>query len=88
MSCSDKIAAARRKGKWSGGHPLLGYDVDPHTRKLLVNEAEAVRVREIFQLYLEHQALMPVLAELRAAWLAQQALVDAERPGAGRAAVY
>ena len=25
----DKIAAARRKGKWSGGMPLLGYDVDP-----------------------------------------------------------
>ncbi|HEV3446708.1 MAG TPA: recombinase family protein, partial [Gemmataceae bacterium] len=65
----DKIAAARRKGKWSGGHPLLGYDVDPHTRKLLVNEAEAARVREIFQLYLEHQALMPVLAELeRCGW--------------------
>src|SRR5262249_22659002 len=21
----DKIAAARRKGKWSGGHPILGY---------------------------------------------------------------
>jgi site-specific DNA recombinase len=65
----DKIAAARRKGKWSGGHPLLGYDVDPHTRKLLVNEEEAVRVRTIFQLYLEHQTLMPVLAELeRRGW--------------------
>jgi site-specific DNA recombinase len=65
----DKIAAARRKGKWSGGHPLLGYDVDPHTKKLLVNEEEAVRVREIFQLYLEQQALMPVLAELeRRGW--------------------
>jgi site-specific DNA recombinase len=38
--------------------------VDPHTKKLLVNEEEAVRVREIFQLYLEQQALMPVLAEL------------------------
>jgi DNA invertase Pin-like site-specific DNA recombinase len=25
----DKIAAARRKGKWSGGMPLLGYDIDP-----------------------------------------------------------
>jgi site-specific DNA recombinase len=25
----DKIAAARRKGKWAGGMPLLGYDVDP-----------------------------------------------------------
>jgi site-specific DNA recombinase len=65
----DKIAAARRKGKWSGGHPLLGYDVDPHTRKLLVNEAEVVHVREIFALYLKHQALMPVLAELeRRGW--------------------
>ena len=25
----DKIAATRRKGKWTGGHPILGYDVDP-----------------------------------------------------------
>src|SRR5262249_48370860 len=25
----DKIAATRRKRKWAGGHPLLGYDVDP-----------------------------------------------------------
>ena len=25
----DKIAATRRKGKWAGGHPVLGYDVDP-----------------------------------------------------------
>ena len=24
----DKIAATRRKGKWSGGVPLLGYDLD------------------------------------------------------------
>jgi site-specific DNA recombinase len=24
----DKIAAQRRKGKWSGGIPVLGYDVD------------------------------------------------------------
>ena len=24
----DKIAATRRKGKWSGGMPMLGYDVD------------------------------------------------------------
>jgi site-specific DNA recombinase len=25
----DKIAAARRKGKFSGGMPLLGYDMCP-----------------------------------------------------------
>ncbi len=24
----DKICAARRKGKWTGGYPVLGYDVD------------------------------------------------------------
>lgn len=29
----DKIAAARRKGKWSGGMPLLGYDIDPQGGK-------------------------------------------------------
>ena len=58
----DKIAAARRKGKWSGGMPLLGYDVDARDQELLVNEDEAVRVRAIFDLYLEHQALLPVVA--------------------------
>ena len=30
----DKIAATRRKGKWSGGRPLLGYDVDPGGQRL------------------------------------------------------
>ncbi len=48
----DKMHAARRKGKWIGGTPLLGYDVDPNGGRLLVNEMEATRVREIFALYL------------------------------------
>jgi DNA invertase Pin-like site-specific DNA recombinase len=60
----DKIAATRRKGKWCGGMPLLGYDVDPVTTKLVINEAEAERVRAIFRLYREHQALQPLLQEL------------------------
>jgi len=33
----DKIAATRRKGKWSGGLPVLGYDVDPQVLRLVVN---------------------------------------------------
>jgi DNA invertase Pin-like site-specific DNA recombinase len=49
----DKIAAARRKGKWVGGMPLLGFDVDPRGSKLIVNDDEAARVRAIFELYLE-----------------------------------
>jgi site-specific DNA recombinase len=65
----DKIAAARRKGKWSGGKPILGYDIDPQGRRLVVNEDEAARVRAIFELYLEHESLIPTVRELNArAW--------------------
>ena len=46
----DKMAAARRKGKWGGGLPVLGYDVDVSSKKLTVNAEEAVRVRAIFAL--------------------------------------
>src|SRR5213082_1719955 len=44
----DKLAAARRKGKWIGGVPILGYDVAPGGGRLVVNAAEAERVREMF----------------------------------------
>jgi site-specific DNA recombinase len=65
----DKIAAARRKGKWSGGHPILGYNVDAH-KKLLVNADEAVRVLAIFDLYLQHESLLAVVQELaRRGWV-------------------
>src|SRR5207244_2399015 len=60
----DKIAATRRKGKWAGGYPLLGYDVDPRGGRLLVNDDEAARVRALFELYLEKQSLLPVVEEL------------------------
>ena len=60
----DKIAATRRKGKWAGGHPVLGYDIDPKGYRLAVNPAEAERVRQIFTLYLEHGSLLPVVEEL------------------------
>ena len=50
----DKMSAARKKGKWIGGHPVLGYDIDPRGGRLVVNPDEADRVRAIFDLYLEH----------------------------------
>ncbi|CAM4543437.1 recombinase family protein [Myxococcus xanthus] len=49
----DKVAAARRKGKWTGGRAPLGYEVKD--KRLVVNEYEAVVVREAFELYLQHQ---------------------------------
>jgi site-specific DNA recombinase len=60
----DKIAATRRKGKWCGGVPMLGYDVDHRTTKLAVNEQEAMHVRAIFELYLRWQTLRGVVEEL------------------------
>ena len=46
----DKMSAARRKGKWVGGTPVLGYDIDPQGGRLVVNPAEAEQVREIFSI--------------------------------------
>ena len=63
----DKIAATRRRGKWTGGQPLLGYDVVD--KSLVVNEVEAERVRQIFAWYLELGSLLPVVQELgRRGW--------------------
>ena len=60
---SDKMSAARRRGKWTGGMPVLGYEaVD---KKLVVNEDEAPLVREIFALYLKHRSISRVCAILQ-----------------------
>ena len=81
----DKIAAARRKGKWSGGMPLLGYDVDPRGSKLVVNAAEAQRVRTSFALYLEYRALEPVVKELaRRGWVNKRWLTRKGRSRGGQ----
>jgi site-specific DNA recombinase len=65
----DKIAATRRKGKWTGGVPPLGYDLDPREAKLKLNAREAVRVRAIFELYLQHRTLAVTLREIdRRCW--------------------
>jgi len=60
----DKMSAARRKGRWVGGIPMLGYDLSDRGARLVVNDDEAARVRAIFDLYLEHGSLIPVVQEL------------------------
>jgi site-specific DNA recombinase len=61
----DKMSAARRKGKWVGGCPVLGYDVDPAGGRLVVNEEEAERVRAIFALFEDNESVLETLAEIR-----------------------
>ncbi|MGD9691081.1 MAG: recombinase family protein [Phycisphaerales bacterium] len=67
----DKIASARRKGKYQHGKPILGYDFVPAPapftgRRLMVNAVEAERVRRIFELYLEVESILRVAEECNA----------------------
>ena len=50
----DKIAGARRKGKWAGGWPLLGYNIVTGAggSRIMPNTKEAKRVVQIFELFL------------------------------------
>ncbi len=69
----DKMRAARRKGKWLGGRPILGYDVDPEQGGLKVNAGEAPRVRFIFQQIAEGKSAEEVLDGLaRRGWTTKQ----------------
>jgi site-specific DNA recombinase len=61
---SDKMTAARRKGKWVGGVPVLGYDIAADGGHLVVNPQEAEQVREIFRLYTQHRSLSAIIEEL------------------------
>jgi site-specific DNA recombinase len=54
----DKIAAARRRGQWAGGRPILGYDLVPREHRLTINPVEAEQVRTIFRMYLEKESLL------------------------------
>jgi site-specific DNA recombinase len=56
----DKMAAGRKKGKWLGGRPVLGYDLDRENHRLIVNKKEAETVKEIFGLYIKECSLLSV----------------------------
>src|ERR1700742_4384655 len=60
----DKVAASRKKGKWTGGSVPLGYD--SKDKRLVVNPAEAKTVRLIFQRYLALKSFQRLIDELNA----------------------
>jgi site-specific DNA recombinase len=81
----DKMSAARRKGKWVGGNPVLGYDVHPDGGSLVVNAEEAARVRAIFALYLEHGSLLPVVTILnRREWTPKRRITRDGKTAGGK----
>lgn len=60
----DKVAAAKRRGKFTGGTPPLGYDVDSDKRRLVVNLQEAETVRFIFRRFAELGSPLQLADEL------------------------
>ena len=65
----DKMHAARRRGQWTGGTPILGYDTAPEGGRLVVNKDEADQVRAIFDLFAGNPSLIGVATELnRRGW--------------------
>ena len=68
----DKLSAARRKGKWIGGIPVLGYDVAPGGGRLVVNQSEAEQVRSMFSICGRCSNMTEALSAVRArGWLAK-----------------
>lgn len=61
---AQKMGAARALGRWQGGRPPLGLDVVD--KKLVLNEPEAVVVRDIFRTYLRLGTIFGTLDELAA----------------------
>jgi DNA invertase Pin-like site-specific DNA recombinase len=59
----DKLAASKRKGMWMGGIPPLGYDVKD--RRLVINEAEATIVRDIFEGFSKSRSITNVVHQVR-----------------------
>jgi site-specific DNA recombinase len=81
----DKVCAARRRGKWIGGLPMLGYDIDPQGSRLVVNEWETGRVREIFKLYESYRSVSALQLELqRRGWTTKSWTTKAGRRREGR----
>ena len=60
---SDKMCAARRKGKWLGGPPVLGYDIDRERKRLVLNPEEVKIVQGLFDLYLEKKSMLKAAQE-------------------------
>lgn len=62
----DKIAAAKKRGKYLGGTPTFGYDVDYQKKRLVTNPVEAKIVRRIFKRFTETGSCLGIAKELNA----------------------
>ena len=71
----DKVAATKRKGKYCGGMPVLGYDADRERKRLVVNSEEAEVVRHVFNRFVRDGSTTEIARELNAAGLTTKSWV-------------
>ncbi|WP_394689491.1 ATP-binding cassette domain-containing protein [Hoeflea sp.] len=77
----DKIAASKKKGLWMGGSAPLGYEPDGRTLKIVKDEA--LTIRTLFDLYLEHGSIIAVKHEADRMGLKKKVREpESQRPGA------
>jgi site-specific DNA recombinase len=82
----DKVAATKKKGKYCGGTPVLGYDVDRQRKRLVVNRKEAALVRSIFADFVRTGSTTDLAQDLNArghttkAWTTKKGVVRAGAP--------
>ena len=81
----DKVAASRKKGKWTGGSVPLGYD--SKDKRLIVNSAEAKVVRMIFNRYLALRSFQKLIDELNEAGIVTKRRDD-RRPHIRRHSIH
>lgn len=62
---TERVHSARKQGRFIGGRPVLGYNTTSEAGVLEINEVEAIRVRQIFELYLELRSVKTTVLELR-----------------------
>jgi len=72
----DKIALSKKKGRWTGGVPPLGYDAAGG--KLVVNDNEVEVVKQCFELYLESSGLIETINKLNNKGLKTKHFVSAK----------
>jgi len=80
----DKVAATKRRGKYCGGMPVLGYDVDRERKRLVLNAQEAELVCHIFTRFVQCGSTTALAQELNEqgyltkSWTTKQGI---RRPG-------
>ncbi len=82
----DKVAATKRKGMYTGGPPVLGYDVDRERKRLVVNPEAAELVRHIFSEFAQSGSTTKLAQELNAeghttkSWTTKKGVTRAGKP--------